>query len=98
MISLFLLRLLDLGYRGSSKGNHGDQHRIGKAIGSARVKVHFDVSPAEANGWRYMVERRGKLVNGSRRKIRILDTEWYPTAEQAERKAKAEKRKWTAKL
>lgn len=68
-----------------------------KAGSSATVKIHFDVGRAEAGGYRYFVERRGRLTGGSRR-IKIMDTKWYHTRPEAVRGLSGAKRRWSSKL
>jgi hypothetical protein len=64
---------------------------------TATVRVHFGVSPAEADGYRYFVERRGKLTQGSR-PIKVLETKWYKTQGEAGIGLKKAKNRWTRKI
>ena len=64
---------------------------------SAVIKIHFSVGKAEAKGYRYFIERQGRLVRGSRN-IRILDSKWYPTQTEAQKGLKKARRHWLARL
>jgi len=64
---------------------------------SATLKIHFSVGKAEAKGYRYFIERQGRLVKGSRR-VKILDTKWYPSQTEAQKGLKKARRNWLGRL